>query len=354
VAPRRPHARRLAAKRRRRAYPQHTREEIVFCMLRGHSVRDTQAALLHEGTALAGLYRAPSQATCYRIRRRFKLTGLTTVKPRRGKMTSLCADEIRALRAWCEKPGGKRRGYRLSRLVAWFDVRWNRVVHKGTVCRWLRRLGLTRKKGSCTALQQDPEQIAAFWERCQRCNLDPHLTVWFDECGFDFRDFRLHYGYSPRGERFYTRERLGRGMRINALASMSAQGLFAVDFYHNGSITYDVFEEHILRAVAPKMLRLGMEDLVMDNAKIHHANRDKIVHILKQAGIRVHWLAPYWPQGNPIENLFGWVKSAMKDLRETLEASDVRTVCRLVGRLFDRAGGDGRAYRWTRRCGYFD
>jgi hypothetical protein len=57
-------------------------------------------------------------------------------------------------------------------------------------------------------------------------------------------------GYSPRGERFYTEERLGRAKLINALASMSAQGIFAVDFCHNGSIDYETFEEHILRAVA--------------------------------------------------------------------------------------------------------
>ena len=89
-------------------------------MLRGHSIKDTQAALRHdEKTVIAGLYRAPSQATCYRIRRRFRLTGLTTVEPRRGRMPLLCADETRAVRALCEKPGGKKRGYRLSRLAAW-------------------------------------------------------------------------------------------------------------------------------------------------------------------------------------------------------------------------------------------
>ena len=42
-----------------------------------------------------------------------------------------------------------------------------------------------------------------------------------------------------------------------------------------------------------KMLRLGMEDLVMDNVMIHHANRDQIVDILRHLGKRVHWLAQY-------------------------------------------------------------
>ena len=173
MAPRRPHAMRLAAKRRRREYPHHTRKEVVFCMLRGHGVQDTRAALRHEGTALNGLYHAPSRATCFRILRRFKLTGLTTAKPRNSRRHTLSADEIRALRVWCKRPG---------------------AVDTSTICRWLKRLGLTRKKGSRTALQQDPEKFAAFLERCQRCGLDPYCTVWFDESGFDFRDFRLHYG----------------------------------------------------------------------------------------------------------------------------------------------------------------
>lgn len=194
MAPRRPHAMRLAAKRRRREYPHHTRKEVVFCMLRGHGVQDTRAALRHEGTALNGLYHAPSRATCFRILRRFKLTGLTTAKPRNSRRHTLSADEIRALRVWCKRPGGRARGTSLSRAQAWFDMRWNRAVDTSTICRWLKRLGLTRKKGSRTALQQDPEKFAAFLERCQRCGLDPYCTVWFDESGFDFRDFRLHYG----------------------------------------------------------------------------------------------------------------------------------------------------------------
>ena len=103
------------------AAAEHTRStHAKGSMLRGHSIKDTQAALRHdEKTVFAGLYRAPSQATCYRIRRRFRLTGLTTVEPRRGRMPLLCADETRAVRALCEKPGGKKRGYRLSRLAAW-------------------------------------------------------------------------------------------------------------------------------------------------------------------------------------------------------------------------------------------
>ena len=53
------------------------------------------------------------------------------------------------------------------------------------------------------------------------------------------------------------------------------------------------------------------------------------------------------------ENLFGWVKGAMKDLRDELEIMCVTDICVRVRALFDEAGGQGRAYRWTRHCGYF-
>jgi hypothetical protein len=83
-------------------------------------------------------------------------------------MISLTADQIDGLRRWCRKPGGKRRGTCLRlRACVGFDMHFNRSVSTNTMCRWLNRLGLTRKKGSRVALQQDPERVALFWETCQ-------------------------------------------------------------------------------------------------------------------------------------------------------------------------------------------
>ena len=112
-------------------------------------------------------------------------------------------------------------------------------------------------------------------------------------------DFEMHWGYSPKGERFITEAPLRRGKRIHCLASMTVRGLFCLDFYYDGGVTYDVFEEHMCTNCAVKMVREGYNDIVMDNARIHHAHDDKIVAIFKGLGIRVHWLAPYWPQGIP-------------------------------------------------------
>ena len=152
--------------RRRRAYDERTRFDVVWCMLVSGrvDVSQTQRAIARAGTLLQGAHVPPSRATIFRICRRFRQTGLTTARPRCGPMISLTADQIDGLRRWCRKPVGKRRGTRLRRACVWFDMQFNRSVSTKTICRWLKRLGLTRKKGTRVALQQDPERVALFWE----------------------------------------------------------------------------------------------------------------------------------------------------------------------------------------------
>ena len=140
--------------RRRRAYDERTRFDVVWCMLVSGrvDVSQTQRAIARAGTLLQGAHVPPSRATIFRICRRFRQTGLTTARPRCGPMISLTADQIDGLRLWCRKPGGKRRGTRLRRACVWFDMQFNRSVSTKTICRWLKRLGLTRKKGTRVAL----------------------------------------------------------------------------------------------------------------------------------------------------------------------------------------------------------
>lgn len=262
---------------------------------------ETMVGLELKGTVLQGARAVPSLSTIYRVRRCMRVNGRAgCAKGRGGRGIPLGCSQIMALRKWCKEPNGKKRGTRLRMACAWFETVYEERPHRSTMCRWLRLLKLTRKKGTRVAAQQDPERVALFWERCNDVGLDPWETVWFDECGFDSRDFLMEYGYSPEGERFDTVEWLGRGRRINCLSSMTVHGLFAVDFYHNGSITYEVFEHHVLNTIAPRMLQRGLKNLIMDNASIHHACRNRIVRILAMMGILVIWLAPYYPQGNPI------------------------------------------------------
>ena len=297
----------------RPAYDNHQRAEMVACMLlpTPATLQQTADEVARKGSRLHGLYRRPSTRTISRVRRRFRLTGNSDAKVGHGGPgISLSAPQIKSLRRWCRAPDGQKRGTRLRFARDWFERTYNTYVHIATVCRWLKLLAQTRKKGTRVAKQQDPNQVAAFWDRCQNLAVDPWQTAWYDECGFDFRDFQMLYGYGPEGERVYTIEKLGRGERIYCLATISLGGMVDVGFYHRGSITYEVFEDRCLYHIAPRMRRLGLKWLIMDNASIHHANRNRIVGLMLNAGITVIWLAPYHPQANPIgesvARVFSW------------------------------------------------
>ena len=211
------------------------------CYIQGYNVEQTLQQL---GGPLRGLRSLPSRATVCRVRSVWRKSGTIALARGRGVGASdqgLSASLAIIIRQWCRRPDGKKRGTRLKRLQSFLHVHpdVNRVVHTSLLCRWLRRLGLTRKKGTRVAKEQDPIKVSMFWTRCQILGLDPDATVWFDESGIDARDWRMERGYAPEGERFDTVESISRGHRIDALTSCDTSDaeLFCVEFVHNGTDT---------------------------------------------------------------------------------------------------------------------
>ena len=164
------------------------REDIVAFATMGHNVQQTRTLL---GGPLRGLRALPSARSIRRVRCTWRLHGVVGAGKKRGigyKGRGLTASLALTIRAWCRQPDGQKRGTRLRRLQKFLSMHphVNRVVPVSTLCRWLKRMGLTRKKGTRVALQQDPEKVSAFWTRCQLLRVDPDLTVWFDD-GFSGR-----------------------------------------------------------------------------------------------------------------------------------------------------------------------
>ena len=304
-----------------------TREEIVACYIQGYNVEQTLQQL---GGPLRGLRSLPSRATVCRVRSVWRKSGTIALARGRGVGASdqgLSASLAIIIRQWCRRPDGKKRGTRLKRLQSFLHMHpdVNRVVHTSLLCRWLRRLGLTRKKGTRVAKEQDPIKVSMLWTRCQILGLDPDATVWFDESGIDARDWRMERGYAPEGERFETVESISRGHRIDALTSCdtSDAGLFCVEFVHNGTVQYSTFRDHMVNKLLPKMVAQDKKWLIMDNARWHHAHNNEIEGISHAFGVKIVWMATYHPQANPCENLFGNIKTNLEDWRDELEDADL-------------------------------
>jgi len=56
--------------------------------------------------------------------------------------------------------------------------------------------------------------------------------------------------------------------------------------------------------------------VIMDNCSIHH--RSDVVGLLREVGVMVHFLPPYSPDYNPIEEAFSKVKTVLKCMESTL------------------------------------
>ena len=94
-----------------------------------------------------------------------------------------------------------------------------------TVCRILRRYGLTRKKVQRIAFQRSSSLRGMFMAHMFLYNR--RVLVWLDETGSDRRTFLRKCGYAIRGERAIKHTLLSRGKRINAIIALSSSGIIA-------------------------------------------------------------------------------------------------------------------------------
>lgn len=144
--------------------------------------------------------------------------------------------------------------------------------------------------------------------------------VWMDETGADGRDQIRRFGYTLRGVEPVYHRFLYRGTRITALAAISSDGVIDHEMV-KGSVNGELFCDFVVGNLIPNMLPFPNKNsiLVMDNCSIHHVQYIK--DILEFAGILVLFLPPYSPDFNPIENVFGNVKSYLKTHDEVIQSA---------------------------------
>jgi len=95
----------------------------------------------------------------------------------------------------------------------------------------------------------------------------------------------------------------------------------------SGSVNGPKFEEFVEQFLAPVINPFdGVNPnsvVVLDNASIHHV--DRVVQAIQTKGAMVHFLPPYCPDLNPIEESFSKVKSVLKANEEALFNMDTET-----------------------------
>ena len=191
------------------------------------------------------------------------------------------------------------------------DLLTSTTVSPSTVCRTMRRYGITRKRIRQVALQRCNALCGTFMAQCSV--FSRNQFIWVDETGSDKRDHVRKYGYAIRGTTPVSHRLLARGQRVNAIAALSAEGIVAVDLV-SGSVNGEKFFDFLRGSLIPNMMPYDGQNpnsiLVMDNCSVHHVH--EVVDLIQQSGILLFFLPPYSPHLNPAEEAFSYIKGYLK------------------------------------------
>ena len=119
-----------------------------------------------------------------------------------------------------------------------------------------------------------------------------------------------------------------RGERVSIITFMSVAGVLDCQLV-SGSVDGEVFYNFVEKYLLPHLMPFDGHNphsiVVLDNCSIHHM--DETVNMIHEVGALVHFLPPYSPDFNPIENMFAKLKGEMKALENQFEPGiDIETV----------------------------
>ena len=261
-------------------------------------------------------------ATVWRVIKLFNETGTISKKayPQEKSFRKLTPPlELMVLHLALNRPGIYLREIQ-SELLATTGAE----VSQSAICRFFQKVGFTRQKMKLVALQRDKELRAQFVTDVSI--YEPEMLIFVDESGSDRRDSLRKYGYSMRGKPIKSQKLLSRGEHISAIASMSSAGILDCKTVH-GSVNTEVFCDFVEKHLLPHLLPFDGKNphsvVILDNCIIHHA--DEVVRMIHEVGALVHFLPPYSPDYNPIEEAFSKVKAEMKAMEQEGQVMDLET-----------------------------
>ena len=283
-----------------RGYSKDLRERVAGSVAGGRSCRVT--------AALFGV----SVATVVRWAQRHRTTGSVAAKPQGYRHPRSLAAE----RAWLLERRATKPDVTLRGLGAELGER-GVVTSYGSVWRIVREAGITFKKKTLIAREQDRPAIARRrlqWRKYQG-RIDPKRLVFIDETWVKTNMTRLR-GWSARGQPLVDKVPHGHWRTLTFLAALRCNRIDAplvLDGPINGQSFTAWVEQFLLPTLSPG------DVVVMDNLGSHKGKA--VRQLIRSAGARLLFLPPYSP-----------------DLTLRLPSNDAAHRRNLLGRPPDRAG----------------
>ena len=200
-----------------------------------------------------------------------------------------------------------------------------------TIWRKIQALGYSLKVAVFRAKQQDQMEVHAYFCRLKDRMSHPCQLIYIDETARGANASRRRRAYSPRGvtpvvEAPMVREFDKRYTLIGACNwdGFVTEACCIVEREHGsadtdpdrGTVDTERFEQYVEQHLVPVLGKSRDGDpnsiVVMDNASIHAS--DRIRDLIEDAGAKLVYTAPYSPELNPIEYMFGEYKKSLKRL----------------------------------------
>jgi transposase len=310
-----------------RAYSQDLRERVFALADVGNAVGEVAEAL------------CVSIAYVSKVLGRRRNTGECSARPQRCHVPPKLLGLHDAIRAEVKA----RPDATLAELRCWLGHTHKVCASDGLMHATLVRLGLTRKKKTLHAAEQERPDVAearAEWRK-EQPSLTTGRLIFLDETSIKTNMVR-QYGRSPRGERLVASVPHGHHKTSTFIGCLHEGGMicpYVLDGAVNGELFVSYVEQHLATA-----LRSG--DIVfMDNLPVHKLAGVRAA--IEAVGAQLLYLPAYSPDLNPIEMAFAKLKSQLR-------AAAIRTVDALwnaVGKLC-LALTPAECVNFIRHCGY--
>jgi transposase len=130
--------------------------------------------------------------------------------------------------------------------------------------------------------------------------------VYIDETGFAPSTCR-NYGWAKKGVQIHGVQQANLRPRTSLIGGY-LNHRFIAPMLFDGTCNTEVFNQWLLHMLLPLLVTGSV--IVMDNATFHKSERT--AQIIEDAGCELLFLAPYSPDLNPIEKLWGNIKTGWK------------------------------------------
>jgi DDE superfamily endonuclease len=165
------------------------------------------------------------------------------------------------------------------------------------------------------AKQRDAEQREQLYKTSlNELMFHPGQLVFLDETAKDQSASRRRHFWSPRGLTPTSTSSFqgSHGKRYSMIAACDWNGFILetchiVERERDGTVNKEVFTfwlyDHLIPLLGDYSRQENRSIVVLNNATIHHS--DEIVELIESTGAIILYLAPYSPDLNPIELMFG-------------------------------------------------